>query len=326
MQVPEYVYGAIAPTFTVFKDDGSLDDAGQRSLLDFMLESGAINAFFIRSGMGQMYTFDLEDTKQLARTACAHLKGKAPALIGCSGVWDRNYDRLPDPEVYERQAVELSRYAEDLGADGVVHTIPEGLLPAPGQSYGDFIVAYFQRICAAVSCPVLFYQPPKTREEYCLSPETLAQLAEIDNLIGGKVSTNDAYYLFVLIRAVKERSFGFIAGSEMAFYAALFAGANACIGQGTTVNPQIIRSVQDRFLAGDFDGAIEAQQDTIDLVRYCPNAVDFLKRYACEKGYEMGLASRSMASNPYMQDRAPMTEDEYTAYKKRYETTVAKYR
>lgn len=325
MQVPDFIYGAIAPTFTVFKDDGSLDDTGQRNLLDFLLESGAINAFFIRSGMGQMYTFDVEDTKQLARTACAHLKGKAPALVGCSGVWDRNYDRLPDPEVYERQAVELSLYAEELGADAVVHTIPEGLLPAPGQSHADFVVAYFQRVCAAVSCPVLFYQPPKTREEYCVTPESLVQLAEIDNLIGGKVSTNDAYYLFVLIRAVKEKSFGFIAGSEMAFYAALMAGATACIGQGTTVNPQIIRAVQDRFLAGNLEGAVEAQQDTIDLVRYCPNAVDFLKTYAREKGFEMGLSARSMASNPYMQERDPIRRDEYETYKKRYEATLAKY-
>ncbi len=325
MQVPDYVYGSIAPTFTVFNDDATLDSDGQRRFLDFMLESGAISAFFVRSGMGQMYTFDVEDTKELARTACGHLAGKAPALVGCSGIWNRDYDNRPDSKVFQAQALELSRFSEDLGADGVVHTIPEALVPEAGEAMGDLIVRYFTTICEAVRCPVLFYQPPGTREEYCLTPETLARLADIDNLVSGKVSSNDAYYLFELIRAVEGKDFGFIVGAETAFYAGLVAGAKACIGQGATVNPQTIKAVADRFLAGDLAGAVKAQEDTNLLVRECPNAVDFTKMYATEKGYPVGLRARSMSSNPYLKDREPLSRGEYEAFKVVYEETMAAY-
>ena len=325
MVVPEYVYGSIAPTFTAFKDDGSLDDDGQRHFLDFMLENGGVSAFFIRSGMGQMYTFGVEDTKQIARTACNHLRGKAPVLVGCSGVWDRNYDNRPEPHAYVEQGRELGKYAEELGADGVVYTIPEALALANDQTMSELIEDYFHTMCSAVSIPVLFYQPPGTREEYRLTPEILAQIAGIKNLVGGKVSSVDCYYLFRLIRAVRHKQFGFIVGAETAFYAGLLAGARACIGQGATVNPRIIRAIADRFLAGNLDGAVEAQEDANILVEECPNAIDFMKMYATEHGHPVGLHTRSMGSNPYMNDRMLITREEYEAFKHRYEAIVGKY-
>ncbi len=324
MKVPGYIYGCIAPTFTVFQDDGSLDDAGQRRLLDFMLESESISAFFIRSGMGQMYCFSMDDTRQIARNACAHLKGKGAVLIGCSGIWDRNYDKRPDPVLYKQQAIELSRYAQDVGADGIVHTIPEGLAPNSDEAMGDFLLRYFEEICASVAIPVLIYQPPGTLAEYCVTPQSITRLADIENLMGMKVSTNDGEYLFNLIRAVKDKNFGFIAGAETVFYAALAAGARACIGQGTSVNPQIIRAMLDRFVAGDLDGAMEAQEDTNELVYTCPNAVDFFKTYATEKGYPVNLYARP-SGNPYIKDRVPITPDAYEIFKRRYEELLAKY-
>ena len=40
MQVPDYIYGCIAPVFTAFTEDEQFDPDGQRNLLDFMLQSG----------------------------------------------------------------------------------------------------------------------------------------------------------------------------------------------------------------------------------------------------------------------------------------------
>ena len=325
MQVPDYVTGCIAPVFTAFHEDGSLDDEGQRNFLDFLLERGAISAYFLRSGMGQMYTFDVEDTKQLARTACAKLKGIGPVMMGCSGVWDRNYDKRPDPKVFRAQGLELSRFAEGEGADAIVHTMPEALVPEDGQSIEDMVHEFFVTICGAVSVPVFIYQPPGTQKEYMATTESVCRLAEIDNLAGMKASTSDAYYQFALIRALEGKDFGFIAGAETAYYSALFAGARSCIGQGCTVNPSVVRAVRDYYDAGDFDGVCRAQVSTNLLVEECPNAVDFMKRYATEQGYPVGPHSRSMSSNPYLQDRAPLGEAAYQAYKRLVEEESAKY-
>jgi len=315
----------MAPTFTVFKENGSLDPDGQIKLLEYMINKGAISAFFIRSGMGQMYAFSFEEVKQLAEIACKVVKGYSAVLIGCSGIWDRNYDRRPSRKKYTQEAIELSRFAEGIGADGAVLTIPEALLPEGNETIADLIYDYFETVCSAVNIPVLFYQPPGTRPEYCLTPELLKKLSKIDNLVAGKVSIADGGYLFDLARVVRNENFSLIVGNETIFYAGLMLGCRACIGQGTTLNPQIIHAMVKRYESGDLEGCMQAQEDVNILVRKCPNAVEFFKRYITEQGYPVSEFPRTIENNPYFENRERLSMQEYEAFKHIYESILARY-
>lgn len=315
MQVPAFVRGSIAPTFTAFHDDGQFDPDGQRRLLDFMLQRGGVQAYFVRSGMGQMYTFGIEDTQALADTACRHLAGRAPVLVGCSGVWDRNYDRRPDPAVYTRQSIDLGRYALERGAAGVVLTIPEALLPEGSETEADLTQRYFETVAAAIPGPIFIYQPPGTDAKYHMTEQSIARLADIDNIVGAKASYGDGYYVYRLIRATAGKQFAYIVGFEMIFAMGLYAGARACIGQGTTLNPRLMNAVQDRFDAGDRAGALAAQDAVNLLVEASTNPQDFYKRFATESGFAVGRHHRVMHSNPYMTSPAPCTDAQYTQFR-----------
>jgi len=325
--IPEYIRGSIAPVFTAFDKDGRLDDAGQRNLLDFLRENGGVNAYFLRCGMGQMYTFEYDDVRHIAQTACSHFNGAGPLLIGTTGIWDRDCANRPAPDVFTQQAVELSRFAEDQGAAGVVHTIPEAIAPEGDQTVADVILRYFETVCAAVKGPVLIYQPPGTADEYCVTVDLIRQLADMPAIKGMKVSTTNAEYILDLTWAVAGKDFAFISGAETAFLAGLCSGSPAVIGQGATVNPQILNAIQDRFEDGDLSGAVEAQRSANLLVQESKNTVDFFKRYASEKGYPVQPYHRSMASNPYSKQKAPgpLTDDEYAAFKRLLESELEKY-
>ncbi|MCX8064708.1 MAG: dihydrodipicolinate synthase family protein [Candidatus Hydrogenedentes bacterium] len=325
MEIPSFLYGSIAPTFTIFKENGEIDIEGQSRLLDYMLEKGGVSAFFVRSGMGQMYTFSFDEVKLIADLACRKVKGYSAVLVGCSGIWDRNFDKRPPRKKYIQESIELSKYAKDIGADGVVLTIPEAIAPEGNETISDVIVKYFEEVCGQIDVPVLFYQPPTTIKEYCLTPEIIKKLAKIDNLIGGKVSTADGGYLFDLGYAVKDENFSLIVGNETVFYAGVMLGCRACIGQGATMNPKIINSVVDRYLRGDLGGALSAQNDVNILVRECRNAVEFFKRYISEKGYPVSIYSRRTENNPYIDQKTTIAPEEYERFKRIYEAILARY-
>ncbi|HOJ67729.1 MAG TPA: dihydrodipicolinate synthase family protein [Candidatus Hydrogenedentes bacterium] len=327
MKVPAWVRGAIAPVFTIFDRQGALNETGQRRFFDFLLDQGGISAYFVRSGMGLMYTFSVEETRRMAALACDHLRGRAPVLVGTSGTWNRDFDRLPDPGQYIREGVELGTYALEQGAAGVVYTVPECLVPADAgaRAIADAHLSYFERICAAVPGPVFLYQPPVTRPEFCLAPDTLARLAEIDNLVAGKFSTENGAYVFELIRATSGKDFGFIVGCETVFYVGLWLGARACIGQGTILNPGLFTAMLDAAEGSDWSRVLEIQAAVNRLVRGCANPVDFLKRYAREKGYDVPGYDRSSATHPYLADRAPLTDEAYEAFKAQYEQELARF-
>ncbi|NLO33321.1 MAG: dihydrodipicolinate synthase family protein [Candidatus Hydrogenedentes bacterium] len=325
MKVPDFVEGPIAPMFTVFQADGSLDDAGQRRFLDYLLQSGSISAYFIRSGMGLMYTFSKEDTRQLTRNVCAHIKGSAPVLVGCNGIWDRNYDKRPDPKNYVEESVELGNFALETGADAVVYTMPEALVPKEGQSHQALIEGFFTDVCARVDGPVFVYQPPNTHKDYEVRPETLAKIAAIDNFVGGKFSTSDGFYMYELMRATREQEFAYIMGHECIYYAGLTLGATAVIGQGTILHPQLFHAALKAYRAGDWAGVLTAEDAINRLVVGIGKPVDFLKRYASDQGFDVPLYSRSQSSNPYMSDSVPLTDEEYARFKAIFEKEMQPY-
>lgn len=322
--IPKFIYGCISPTFTAFDSEGRIDADGQRAILDYLLETKSVSAFFVRSGMGQMYTFNEDDTRLMADVACGHVAGRAPVLVGAAGIWNRDYTNRPDPSVFTRQAVELSRYAEQAGAAGVVHTMPEAIEPQNGETCADVALRYFETVQSAVKIPVLIYQPPGTESRYCVTPDLLAKIADMPNIKGIKVSSHDAEYIFDLTYAVSGKDFGYICGCETAFLAALMTGARAAIGQGATVSPQVLKQVQIRYEAGDLRGAMDAQHSTNTLVYRSKNTVEFFKRYISEKGYKVQLHARD-AGNPYATSRQSLTDAEYKEYKALLESELAKF-
>lgn len=307
--IPPYVWGPIAPVFSIFHEDGSLDEAGQRRFLDFLFRSGHISAYFVRSGMGQMFTFDLSDAKRLIEAACDHLRDRAPVLAGTSGIWNRDRNALPDPERYTQDAVELSRHAERCGAAGVVLTLPEAIAPKPGQSPVDVSLDYFKRIDGAVNVDVFIYQCPGLPDAYCVTPQSLAALAALPNVKGIKVNSTGESYLAALGDAVAGTDFALVAGDERGFLTALRCGARAVIGQGAALNPVILKCVQQRFEAGDPAGARAAQEAVDTLVEAIPSPVEFLKRYATEQGYDISPYPRPDLNPAY--SYAPMRDKEY---------------
>ena len=325
MNVPDFVNGNIAPVFTVFNDDLTLDEIGQRNMLDFLYQTSSISAFFVRSGLGQMFTYDFEDVKQMAKTACDHLKDRAPVIVGCNGIWDHNLNKLPDEATFIKQAIQLSQYADKVGASGVVHTIPDMIRPKESETIADVIIRYFERLNNEISTPIFIYQPPIIDPDYRVTSEIFAELADMDNVVAAKVSTNDAEYILNLIQATRDKEFAYIAGSETSFYAALYAGARAVVGQGASVNPQILKLVQERFKSGDLAGAIEAQVSVNYLCDTCRNPVDFLKRYASEQGFLMGRAYRKSADDIYIKYPEPLTDEEYLTFRKIFEKEMSKY-
>jgi len=325
MQIPEYVYGNIAPVYTVFKEDESLDLEGQRNLFDFMLQTGDIAAFFVRSGMGQMYDYGFDDVKAMAKTACEHLAGKVPVLMNCSGIWNGNRDspKRPDPEAYTRQAVELSRYAEGLGADGLVHVVPEALLsPGTEKDRDPVYLLYYETVCDSVEIPVFVYHPPVPHP---ISPELFAKLADIPNLVGVKISTTDGCYMFNCMRAVRGKEFHVVTGSELLYYATLPVGSRAVIGQGCNLYPKILSAMLHRYEGGDWDGVMEAQDSANLLVEKCPYSAGVMKRLATENGFPMGLTARNMGKTVYGKGGVPFDDRAYRDFKNLLQAELSKF-
>lgn len=313
--IPDFVRGCIAPLFTAFRADGSLDEDGQREMLDYMEAAGSVDAYFVRSGLGQMYTFDFEEVKRITRCVCSHVGRRTPVLVGVTGIWDRDPARRPDRATYLGQAADLGRFARDCGASGVVHTIPDALALPEGRDEATETVRYFEDLSRRIDLPLFVYQTPMTEARWRVDAGTAGKLAAIDRLAGMKLSTNDAEYIADVAYALRGTGFALISGAETSFLTGLLFGARAAIGQGTTVYPQIVRRLQERWEAGRMEEAVHLQHDVNVLVQNVPRVTEFFKRFLRELGYRIEPYARRNAAPYGVDGSAPLTAEQYARSK-----------
>jgi 4-hydroxy-tetrahydrodipicolinate synthase len=259
-----FLEGVIAPMFTPVHADCELDLPGAAAFVDWLVSRQVVRTAFARSGMGKMYTFTVAETKRFGETVVSAARGRIGVILGASGEWlTRQEDRTnkPDAELYLAQAVELTQFAQQIGADGAVHVMPEAYTPAPDEPISEAMFRYFQTVHDAANIPIVLYQPGGIAPEYRMTPTLLRRLLALPRIAGMKVSTHDDTLFGPLAEVVRGTGFALIAGDETYFLRALEQGAVGVIGEGCNVYPEILESLRAHYRAGHLEDAARAQED-----------------------------------------------------------------
>ncbi len=142
MSRPISYWGGIFPALcTTFAADGSLDSDAQREVIRFALACG-VDGVVCFGLAGEVNKLTPDERKHLSTLIIDEVNGRVPVLIGVGA------EAL-------HTSIDLARYAESVGADGLV--IPP---PITAHLDGDGLEPYFRDIAAATSLPVVIQDAP----------------------------------------------------------------------------------------------------------------------------------------------------------------------
>lgn len=176
-------YFAAAPT--PFARECELDTDLLTGVLTGFVDDGA-HAVLVNGSTGEWYVQTVEERERVTEVAVAAVGGRVPLLVGVSSI-------------RPAETVALARHALRAGADGVLFSPP----PA-ARLTADEVVAYYRQAAAQIPGPVMVYNIPADVVTD-ITPETIARLAEIDNVVAVKDSTGDDRQLHRTIGAVADR-------------------------------------------------------------------------------------------------------------------------
>ena len=276
--------GIVPAVITPLTTDGRFNERAMRRLITYLLDGG-VHGLFVVGTTGEFYGLSPEEKRDIFRVTVDEVRGRVPVYAGTSGITTR-------------EAVALTRLAEDCRADAVSVLTPMFLTPSQPQ-----LVQHYQAIAASTSLPVILYNnPPKTGVN--LTAATVARLAETPNIVGIKDSSGDMTLTAEYIRLTRGRSdFSVLVGRDTLIYAALCHGAAGSIASCANVAPRLCADIYDRFIAGDLAGSLEAQ------FRLAPLRLAFtvgtfpavIKESLTMLGFDAG---------PCMDPAGPMTDEE----------------
>jgi len=235
--------GSFTALVTPFKN-GSVDEKAFREIVDWQISEGT-NGLVPVGTTGESPTLSHDEHKQVVEWCVDQADGRVPVIAGSGSN-------------STAEAVELSRHAEEAGADAVLIVTPYYNKPTQEGLY-----QHYKAINDAIGIPIIIYNIPG-RSIVDMSVETMTRLYELKNIAGVKDATANMARVSQQ-RAAMGPDFNQLSGEDITALGFMVHGGHGCISVTSNVAPRLCAEFQTACLKGDFAGALKLQDKLTPL-------------------------------------------------------------
>ncbi len=231
--------GSIVALVTPMFEDGSVDYPTLRKLIDWHVAEGT-DCVSVVGTTGESPTVNVQEHQEIIRVAVEQAKGRVPILAGCGAN-------------STAEAIELARFAKQVGADCQLQVVPYYNKPTQEGQY-----QHFKAIAEAVGdLPMVLYNVPG-RTVADMLPETVLRLAQVPGIFGVKEATGNIERAQWLIRETP-KDFAVYSGDDPTAVALMLCGGQGNISVTGNVAPRLMHELCVAAIAGDRQKAMEIQ-------------------------------------------------------------------
>jgi len=237
--------GSMVALVTPFKN-GQVDWPSLEALVEFHVDNGT-HGIVPCGTTGESATLSHQEHDEVIRTVIQRVNRRVPVIAGTGS---NSTD----------EAVRLTREAEKSGADGALMISPYYNRPTQ-----EGIYQHYKKVASAVGIPIIIYNIPG-RTGSKIEPETLARLADIENVAGVKEATGSVDQAIDVIRLCGDR-LAVYSGEDSLIYSLMALGGKGVISTVANVAPKQTAALTEACLKGDWQKGREIQFRLIPLIR-----------------------------------------------------------
>lgn len=223
------ITGSIVALVTPMHEDGSVDFDTLRSLMDWHIAEGT-DCIGVVGTTGESPTVSVEEHCEIIRVAVEHARGRVPIMAGAGGN-------------STREAIELTRFAKQVGADCVLSVVPYYNKPSQ-----EGIYQHFKAIAEAVDTPIVLYNVPG-RTVADMQPETTLRLAQLPGIVAVKEATGNIERAAWLIKHAPP-GFSIYSGDDPTAIALMLLGGHGNVSVTANVAPRAMHDLCMAAMAG----------------------------------------------------------------------------
>jgi 4-hydroxy-tetrahydrodipicolinate synthase len=236
--------GSITALITPFVN-GSLDEKAFSALVDWQISEGTHGLVPVGT-TGESPTVTHEEHRRVIEICVEVTKKRVPVVAGAGSN-------------STAEAVELSRFAEEVGADAILTVVPYYNRPSQ-----EGLFQHFSAVAGATGLPVILYSVPG-RTVVDLTVETIARLRDAhDNIIGVKDATANMERASMQ-RAKLGTDFILLSGEDMTALGFNAHGGTGCISVTANIAPKLCSQFQNACQQGNYTEALSIQDKLVHL-------------------------------------------------------------
>lgn len=227
--------GSMVAIVTPFRN-GKVDEKALGDLIEFQIKNGT-DVIVPCGTTGESATLSHEEHHRVVEFTVQTVNKRVPVIAGAGSN-------------STSETVELTKYAQKAGANGVLLITPYYNKPTQEGLY-----RHFKHVAEMVDIPIILYNVPG-RTSVNMLPATVARLRELKNIVGLKEATGDLKQISELIRLCG-RDFDVLSGDDFTTLPLLAIGGVGGISVTANVAPADCAGMFDAFFAGKMEEALK---------------------------------------------------------------------
>jgi 4-hydroxy-tetrahydrodipicolinate synthase len=232
------ITGSIVALVTPMHEDGSVDYPTLRKLIDWHIAEGT-DCVGVVGTTGESPTVNVEEHCEIIRVSVEQAKGRVPIMAGCGAN-------------STAEAIELTRFAKQVGADCHLQVVPYYNKPTQEGQY-----QHFKAIAEAVDLPMVLYNVPG-RSVADMAHDTVLRLAQVPGIVGIKEATGNIERAQWLIRDIP-KGFAIYSGDDPTAVALMLCGGQGNVSVTANVAPRLMHELCVAAMSGDVKRAMAIQ-------------------------------------------------------------------
>jgi 4-hydroxy-tetrahydrodipicolinate synthase len=238
------IRASIVALITPMHEDGSIDYPTLRRLIDWHIAQGT-DCIGVVGTTGESPTVSVEEHCEIIRVSVEQAAGRVPIMAGCGAN-------------STAEAIELTRFAKQVGADCQLQVVPYYNKPTQEGQY-----QHFRTIAEAVDLPMVLYNVPG-RTVADMQHDTVMRLAQIDSIIGIKEATGNIERAQWLIHEAP-KGFSVYSGDDGTAVALMLCGGHGNVSVTANIAPKLMHDMCLAAIAGQAQQAMAIQRQLLTL-------------------------------------------------------------
>jgi 4-hydroxy-tetrahydrodipicolinate synthase len=247
-QYMKTITGSLVAMATPFHTDGSVDYPALRKLVDWHIAEGT-DCICVVGTTGESPTVNVEEHCEIIRVSVEQAAKRVPIMAGCGAN-------------STAEAIELARFAKQVGADCQLQVVPYYNKPTQEGQY-----QHFKAIAEATGdLPIVLYNVPG-RTVADMAHATVLRLAQIPGIVGIKEATGNIERAQWLIKEAPA-GFAVYSGDDPTAVALMLCGGQGNVSVTANIAPKLMHELCVAAVAGDAKRAMQLQLSLLPLHKH----------------------------------------------------------
>ncbi len=230
-----------------------------------------IDAIIVCGTTGESSTMSEDEKKNVIKYAINKIDKRTKVIIGTGS---NN----------TKTAVEMSKYAEQEGADALLI-----VTPYYNKTTQSGLIAHYKKIAENVNIPIIVYNVP-SRTGVNILPETCLELSKINNIVGIKEASGNISQI-AKISSLCGDNFDIYSGNDDQIVPILSLGGKGVISVLSNIMPKYTHDMVYKYLNGEVKEATKMQLEVLELIEILFSETNPIPiKYALNlMGYDYGI-------------------------------------